>query len=96
MVFIARSVVGLWKINQAPVLQKINLPKAQGSISSANQFLNYQITVILTMGISTIGGLLWLLATKWIKKDVNRISAILKQREKELSKKADYNDSNMK
>lgn len=57
---------------------------------------NYQITVILTMGISTIGGLLWLLATKWIKKDVNRISAILKQREKELSKKADYNDSNMK
>lgn len=39
MVFIARSVVGLWNINQAPILQKVNLPEAQGAISSANQFL---------------------------------------------------------
>jgi MFS family permease len=37
--FIARSIVGLWNINQPPLLQKINLPEAQGKISSANQFL---------------------------------------------------------
>jgi len=39
LAFIARSTAGLWNINQPPVLQKINLPEAQGKISSANQFL---------------------------------------------------------
>jgi len=39
LAFIARSTTGLWNINQPPVLQKINLPEAQGKISSANQFL---------------------------------------------------------
>jgi predicted MFS family arabinose efflux permease len=37
--FLARSILGLYNINQPPVLQKINLPEAQGFISSANQFL---------------------------------------------------------
>ncbi len=36
---IARAIVGLWNINQPPILQAINLPEAQGTISSANQFL---------------------------------------------------------
>jgi MFS family permease len=37
--FFARFVIGLWNINQPPILQAINLPEAQGLISSANQFL---------------------------------------------------------
>ncbi len=37
--FLARSILGLYNINQPPLLQKINLPEAQGFISSANQFL---------------------------------------------------------
>jgi len=106
--FFARAVVGIWNINQPPILQAINLPEAQGTITSANQFLeligsgtgpiiagflliyfnqNYQITVAITMGIGIFGGFLWLLATKWIKKDIDRISNILKERGIELSKK---------
>ena len=113
--FIARSVVGLWNINQPPVLQKINLPEAQGKISSANQFLeaigsgtgpiiagfllitygqNFQLTILITMILGTIGGLLWLLATIWINKDVNRVSTILTQREKELTNKIDSEKEN--
>jgi MFS family permease len=105
--FFARAVVGIWNINQPPILQAINLPEAQGTISSANQFLeligsgtgpiiagflliyfnqNYQITVTIAMGIGIIGGVLWLLATRWINKDVDRISSILKERGIELSK----------
>ena len=38
------------------------------------------------MGIGIIGGMLWLLATFWINKDVNRISEILKLRSIELDK----------
>jgi MFS family permease len=37
--FLSRSILGLYSINQPPLLQKINLPEAQGFISSANQFL---------------------------------------------------------
>jgi len=37
--FLARSILGLYNINQPPLVQKINLPEAQGFISSANQFL---------------------------------------------------------
>jgi len=111
--FLARSVVGLWNINQPPVLQEINLPEAQGKITSANQFLemigsgtgpiiagavlvafgqNFQITVFATMTLGIMGALLWLLATIWINKDVNRISIILKEREKELSKKSNLGE----
>ncbi|MBD3214849.1 MAG: MFS transporter [Candidatus Lokiarchaeota archaeon] len=35
----ARSILGLYSINQPPLIQKINLPEAQGFISSTNQFL---------------------------------------------------------
>lgn len=38
--------------------------------------------------------LLWLIATIWVKKDVNRVSAILEQREKELSAKSGLDRSN--
>lgn len=106
--FFARAVVGIWNINQPPILQAINLSEAQGTISSANQLLeligsgkgpilagfllvffnqNYQITVTITMGIGIIGGVLWLFATKWIKKDIDRISNILKERGIELNKR---------
>ncbi|MFW9867057.1 MAG: hypothetical protein ACFFEN_13255 [Candidatus Thorarchaeota archaeon] len=37
--FFVRSVLGLYNINQPPILQEINLLEAQGKISSANQFL---------------------------------------------------------
>jgi len=108
LAFIARGVVGLFNINQPPILQAINLPEAQGTMSSVNQFLeaigsgtgpiiagslllffnqNYQITVSITMGIGIIGGLLWLLSSIWVNKDVNRISEILKKRGIELSRK---------
>jgi len=113
--FIGRSVVGLWNINQPPILQEINLPEAQGKVNSANQFLeaigsgtgpiiagmvlmlfnqNFQLTVLITMVLGIIGGLLWLIATIWVKKDVNRVSAILEQREKELSAKSGLDRSN--
>ncbi|MFX1454851.1 MAG: MFS transporter [Promethearchaeota archaeon] len=110
--FMARSIVGLWNINQPPILQEINLPEAQGKISSANQFLesigsgtgpiiagyllvilgqDYQFTVFITMILGIIGGLLWLLSTFWINKDVNRISSILRERNIELSNNSKLN-----
>jgi MFS family permease len=113
LAFIARSTVGLWSINQPPLLQKINLPEAQGKISSANQFLesigsgtgpiiagillitygqNFQFTILVTTILGMIGGLLWLLASIWINKDINRISSILKEREIELSSKSNSNN----
>ena len=106
LLFLGRGVMGLWSINQPPIIQAINLPEAQGTITSANQFLetigsgtgtilagvllfyfagNYQITATITMCLGIIGGLMWLLATIWIHKDVQRISTILKQRGLELS-----------
>jgi MFS family permease len=112
---IARAIVGLWNINQPPILQAINLPEAQGTISSANQFLeaigsgtgpiiagavlslfsnNYQLTVGITMGIGIIGGMLWLLATRWVNQDVNRISEILKERSLELSQSNNKKNEN--
>ncbi|MFX1325719.1 MAG: MFS transporter [Promethearchaeota archaeon] len=39
MTFLAKMVTTIYSINQPPILQKINLPEAQGKISSANQFL---------------------------------------------------------
>ncbi|MBN2151108.1 MAG: MFS transporter [Candidatus Lokiarchaeota archaeon] len=39
LIFVMRAVLGIYHINQTPVLQVINLPEAQGFISSANQFL---------------------------------------------------------
>lgn len=37
--FASRSIFSLYVVNQAPVLQEINLPEAQGQIVSWNQFL---------------------------------------------------------
>ncbi|MGV9202522.1 MAG: MFS transporter [Promethearchaeia archaeon] len=37
--FTSRSIFSLYVVNQAPVLQEINLPEAQGQIVSWNQFL---------------------------------------------------------
>ena len=45
---------------------------------------NYQIVVLITMGIGVIGALFWSLAALWIKKDVNRISEIINKRASEL------------
>lgn len=39
LIFFGRGVLGLWNINQPPILQAINLPEAQGTITSTNQFL---------------------------------------------------------
>lgn len=39
LLFLGRGVLGLWNINQPPILQAINLPEAQGTITSTNQFL---------------------------------------------------------
>jgi len=107
--FIIRAVIGLWNINQPSILQEINLPEAQGKISSANQLLesigsgtgpiiagsvllffnqNYQVTAIIMISLGIIGGLLWLLALKWINKDVDRVSSILKQRGLELRERS--------
>ncbi|MFW9895299.1 MAG: MFS transporter [Candidatus Thorarchaeota archaeon] len=37
--FLAKMISMIYSINQPPILQKINLPEAQGKIGSANQFL---------------------------------------------------------
>jgi MFS family permease len=38
-IFIVRAVFGVYSINQPPILQKINLPEGQGTITSLNGFL---------------------------------------------------------
>jgi MFS family permease len=38
-IFIVRAVFGVYSINQPPILQKINLPEAQGTITSLNGLL---------------------------------------------------------
>jgi len=37
--FLAKMIFTIYSINQPPILQKINLPEAQGKVSSANQLL---------------------------------------------------------
>ncbi len=39
LAFLAKMIFTIYAINQPPILQNINLPEAQGKISSANQFL---------------------------------------------------------
>ncbi len=39
LAFLAKMIITIYAINQPPILQNINLPEAQGKISSANQFL---------------------------------------------------------
>lgn len=47
---------------------------------------NYQITVLISMIIGIIGVLFWLLAIKWIDKDIETISSILNQRAEEMAR----------
>ncbi|MBD3226973.1 MAG: MFS transporter [Candidatus Lokiarchaeota archaeon] len=105
LLFILRAVLCIYHINQTPILQIINLPEAQGTISSWNQFLeelgfglgpiisgylltitnNYTETALIAMSIGVPSIFLWLLANKWIKRDIHRIELILEKRAKELS-----------
>jgi MFS family permease len=52
---IGNAFTGLYNVNQKPLLQKVNLPEAQGAISSANQFLE---TIGVGVGVLISGGLL--------------------------------------
>ena len=58
-VFGIRAVLGIYHINQSPLLQEINLPEAQGTISAWNQFLEnvgFGIGPVLAGYILTING----------------------------------------
>jgi len=39
MLFAIRSVLSIYHINQTPIIQNVNLPEAQGTVSAWNQFL---------------------------------------------------------
>ncbi|MHA1732020.1 MAG: MFS transporter [Promethearchaeota archaeon] len=103
--FLIRAVLGIYNINQPPVLQKINLPEAQGTITSWNQFLetignglgplvagivltsfnsNYQLAAVVCMLLGLPGAILWLLATRWIQRDIDRVAGILDARAAEI------------
>ena len=47
---------------------------------------NYQITVLISMIIGIIGVFFWLLAIKWINKDIETISSILNRRAEEMAR----------
>lgn len=111
LLFLLRAVLGIYHINQTPILQVINLPEAQGKISSWNQFLetlgfgigplisgvlltlnqNYMITALVSLSIGIPSILLWMLAVKWLKGDINRVKSILKERAETLSQESNEN-----
>ncbi len=116
LLFILRAVIVIYSINQNPVLQKINLPEAQATISSWNQFLefigfglgpiisgillsvnnyNYMSTAFISVSLGLPSILLWLLATKWLHKDISRVDSILKERAAEISSKINNNKKSM-
>jgi MFS family permease len=39
LIFVIRGVLGIYHVNQTPIIQKLNLPEAQGTVTSWNQFL---------------------------------------------------------
>lgn len=102
----AISIVGtLFSMNQLPIIQKINLPEAQGTMTSANGFFgimgsgvgimiagsiyaffgnNFPITVIIMCLIGLCGMLFWIAAKKFIKRDMDLVSEILKHRASEM------------
>jgi MFS family permease len=105
-IFFGNAIGNVFAVNQRPILQKINLPEAQGLISSANVLLeslgrgigmilsgffldffhgNYVTTVFLFVIMGSFGSVLWLLAMKWIDKDVAKLSGILNARAEKLS-----------
>ena len=55
MAFLAKMILTIYSINQPPILQKINLPEAQGKISSANKFLE---SIGSGLGLMIAGALL--------------------------------------
>ncbi|WP_371805311.1 MFS transporter [Candidatus Lokiarchaeum ossiferum] len=112
LAFFARFSQGIYNMNQPPILQKINLPEAQGQVSSWNLMLeaigsgaapilggillvlfdmNYQKTVNLTMSIGAIGAFCWILGLVWVRKDVERVSNILKDRAEEMNQNISEN-----
>ncbi len=112
--FLVYFVIILYSLNQGPILQKINLPEAQGTITAANQFLefighgtgpiilgslfaffgnSYQLTVFIAVIIGVPGILCWLFSAKHIKKDVEAVSTILKQRAEDLQAKTTPNSN---
>lgn len=106
LLFLLRAVLSIYHMNQTPILQVINLPEAQGTINSWNQFLesigfglgplisgylltvnnqNYVITALISMCIGIPSILMWLVANKYIHKDIERIKTILKKRAGEMA-----------
>jgi MFS family permease len=55
MIFILRAVMGIYNINQNPVLQAVNLPEAQGQVMAYGQFLE---TMAMGLGPLIAGFLL--------------------------------------
>lgn len=105
LLFLLRAMLSIYHMNQTPILQAINLPEAQGTINSWNQFLesfgfglgplisgylltvnnqNYVITALISMSIGIPSILMWLVANKYIHKDIERIKTILKERAREI------------
>jgi MFS family permease len=106
LLFVQSATGIIYSINQTPILQKINLPEAQGKISSANQFLemighgtgplivsglygllsnNYLLTAFAAVMLGLCGTMIWFLALKWINRDADVISEILKKRADEIA-----------
>lgn len=53
--------------------------------------MNYQKTVNLTMSIGAIGAVCWVLGLIWVRKDVARVSNILKDRAEEMNQNISEN-----
>jgi MFS family permease len=54
MIFFMRAVMGIYNINQNPILQAVNLPEAQGQVTAWGQFLE---TIAMGLG-PTIAGII--------------------------------------
>ncbi len=105
IIFFMRGTFGIYFINQNPLIQAINLPEAQGTVTAWGQFLetvangmgpvmagvllaanggNYQQTALISMSLGIPGIICWIIARKYVQKDVDRVQAILKARAVEL------------
>ncbi len=103
--FFVRALLGLYHINQSPIIQTINLPESQGTVSAWNQFLetigmglgpfiaglllviynqDYLLTAVISLSIGMPSAFLWLLARRWIHKDIGTINNLLEGRAVEL------------
>ncbi len=105
IVFTMRGVFGIYFVNQNPLIQAINLPEAQGTVSAWGQFLetiangmgpvvagvllasnggNYMQAAVISMSLGIPGIICWIIARKYIHRDVARVQGILKIRALEL------------